>query len=190
MNSPIGVTLYQEKVFVVQYSGNSILVYKLNGTYIQNVGIGQLTYPYGIDINKVNGDIYVCDSGNNRIQVFTQEFSWKTSLFGDVLKEPYDINLTEDSIFVLDARDPCMHIYNYNHVLIRNIIKRSIQFVFCLDSVNNICMTDNQTGHIFNIQGDLMHKFGNFYDGKAIAITHNGNIIVGSNSPGRCIQIW
>ena len=81
MNYPIGITLYQEKVFVVQYSGSCILVYNLNGTYIQTVGEGQLTSPYGIDINKVNGDIYVCDTGNNRIQVFTQEFNLKTSLW-------------------------------------------------------------------------------------------------------------
>ena len=192
MNSPIGITLYQEKVFVVQYSGSSILVYKLNGTYIHTVGRGQLTYPYGIDINKVNGGIYVCDFGNNRIQVFTQNFNLKTSLFGDVLKEPYDINLTEDSIFVLDSNDPCMHIYNYNNVLIRNIVKRSFQYVFCLDSVNNVYIADYQTGCItvFDIQGDLIHKFGQFVDPKRIAIAISGDIIVCSSTPDKCIQIW
>ena len=192
MNYPIGITIYQERVFVVQFNGSCILVYNLNGTYIQTVGEGQLTHPYGIDINKVNGDIYVCDFGNNRIQVFTQEFNWKTSLFGNVLEQPYDINLTEDSIFVLDARDPCMHIYNYNHVLIRNIVKRSFQYVFCLDSVNNICIADYQTGCItvFDIQGDLIHKFGPFVDPKGITIASNGDIIVCSSTPDKCIQIW
>ena len=192
MNRPIGITIYQAKVFVLQFDGNCILVYNLNGTYIQTVGEGQLTNPYGIDINEVNGDIYVCDSGNNRIQVFTREFNLKTSLFGDVLKQPYDINLTEDSIFVLDARDPCMHIYNYNHVLIRNIVKRYSQYVFCLDSVNNICISDHQTGCItvFDIQGNLIHKFGQFQDPKGIAIASNGDIIVCSSTPDKCIQIW
>ena len=192
MNNPIGVTLYQEKVFVVQYSGSCILVYNLNGTYIQTVGEGQLTSPYGIDINNVNGDIYVCDSGNNRIQVFTQEFNLKTSLFGDVLKQPYDINLTEDSIFVLDSRDPCMHIFNYNHVLIRNIVKRSSQFVFCLDSVNNICMTDYNSGCImvFGIEGTLIHQFGRFSRPRGIVFTNNSNVIICNDAPGKCIQIW
>ena len=164
MNSPIGITIYHGKVFVLQLNGNCILIYNLNGTYIQTVGEGQLTSPYGIDINKVNGDIYVCDTGNNRIQVFTQEFNLKASLFGDVLKQPYDINLTEDSIFVLDARDPCMHIYNYSLVLIRNIVKRFSQYVFCVDSVNNICMTDYNSGRImmFDIEGTLIHQFGRF----------------------------
>ena len=193
MNSPIGITLYQEKVFVVQFNGSCILVYNLNGTYIQTVGEGQLTYPYGIDINKVNGDIYVCDSGNNRIQVFTQEFSLKASLFGDVLKKPYDINLTEDSIFVLDSNDPCMHIYNYNNVLIRNIVKRSSQYVFCLDSVNNICMVDYNSGcvMVFDIEGTLIHQFGRFTRPRGIAITNNSNVIICSDTPaGNCIQIW
>ena len=193
MNSPIGIIIYQEKVFVVQYSGDCILVYNLNGTYIQTVGEGQLTSPYGIDINKVNGDIYVCDTGNNRIQVFTQEFNLKASLFGDVLKQPYDINLTEDSIFVLDSNDPCLHIYNYNLVLIRNIIKRSSQYVFCLDSVDNICMTDYNSGRImvFNIEGILIHQFGRFTHPRGIAITNNSNVIICSDTPaGNCIQIW
>ena len=85
-----------------------------------------------------------------------------------------------------------MHIYNYNNVLIRNIVKRFSQYVFCVDSVNNICMTYYNSGRImvFDIEGTLIHQFGRFTHPRGIAFTNNSNVIICSDTRGKCIQIW
>ena len=62
MEYPLCVAIYKYRVFVTQAGGSCLLVYDLNGKFIQQVGTpgskeGQFNHPYGIAICPTNGDV-------------------------------------------------------------------------------------------------------------------------------------
>ena len=68
MNDPVRIDFYQNKVFVSQYTGGCLLVYDLNGTFLQQIGTpgngeGQFNNPQGITINQSNGEIFYVTEG-------------------------------------------------------------------------------------------------------------------------------
>ncbi|KAI6657056.1 Cell surface protein [Oopsacas minuta] len=110
---------------VVISHANCILNYSLDGEYISRIGKqgqGELEfkYPLGIEINESNDDIYICDSNNNRVQILSQDFKYK-SQFGS-FEYPRDVKLSKDYIYVLDASNPCIHLFNHNHILQKSVI--------------------------------------------------------------------
>lgn len=80
---------------------------------------------YGLtSIHMVNDKIYVADSGNARIQVFSMEGEFQFS-FGqqDGLIEPTGLTSGLDMIFVSDRVTKQIYLYNYNGELIYKLNK-------------------------------------------------------------------
>ena len=72
---------------------NNILIYQLNGEFVSKIGKygkGKIEFnnPRGLACNESNGDIYICNSGNNRIQILSKELQFKSQFGGDRLKQP------------------------------------------------------------------------------------------------------
>ena len=93
MKYPLCIVIYKDRVFVTQNGGDCLLVYGLNGEFIQQVGTpgsaeGQFNQPRGIAIHNTNGDIYICDYSNNRIQIFSNDYSYKSQFGMSILKYP------------------------------------------------------------------------------------------------------
>ncbi|GAG33477.1 unnamed protein product, partial [marine sediment metagenome] len=69
------------KVYIPDYIGNSVNIYKKNGELITKIGgkkgqkKGDLNMPYGVVVDS-DGFIYVNDRGNKRIQVFYPSFEF------------------------------------------------------------------------------------------------------------------
>ncbi|KAI6657053.1 hypothetical protein LOD99_11205 [Oopsacas minuta] len=91
-----------------------------------NHGEGQFNNPHGIGINVDNGDIYVCDYSNNRIQIFSQDYSYKSQFGIGKVKYPQDIQLTKDIIFVLSYQNQFFYSFNYNLNQVQNAVCDSI----------------------------------------------------------------
>ena len=129
MNGPIGICISQNKVFVTQYGGHYINLYKLEGELIKSVGSegngeAQFKYPHGLDVSDRNNNIYVCDCSNGRVQILTEELKYY-SMFGmELLTYPSDVKVTRDRIMVLDDSDPCMFVFNSDHVLTNRLITK------------------------------------------------------------------
>ena len=128
MYYPRGVAICGDRILITQ-SNHCILNYQLNGKFISRIGRegkGELEFnsPLGLTIDESNGDIYICDYYNNRIQILSEDFTFK-SLFGkDTLKYPRDVKLSKEYIFVLDASNLCLHLFSYNHILQKSVISR------------------------------------------------------------------
>ena len=45
----------------------------------------------GLIFDELNGDIYICDYYNKRIQILSEEFSFKSQFGKDTLKYPRDV---------------------------------------------------------------------------------------------------
>ena len=171
MNNPLCIALYQNKVFVSQLGAGCLLVYDLNGTFLKQIGTpgngdGQLSSSRGITINESNGDIFVCDYGNNRVQIFCKDFIFKSQFGKGILKCPSDIKLTNEYIYVLSYTNPFFYSFNYNLTQVQNIGLNSISkhlkcsYSFCIDGAGTFIISDRCQNAIviFNQEGDLVHK--------------------------------
>ncbi|XP_065886998.1 E3 ubiquitin-protein ligase TRIM71-like [Dysidea avara] len=102
------------------YVADSVLHYiqklKLNGEFTSQLGIdgtaeGQFQSPYGVVLSQ-SELLFVCDTGNNRIQVFQDgQFSYCFGKHGrkpGTFNTPYDLTLNnrEDQLFITDS---CNH---------------------------------------------------------------------------------
>ena len=188
-------------MFVSQSGASCLLVYDLNGTFLKQIGTpgngeGQLNFPYGITINESNGDIFVCDYGNNRVQIFSEDFLFKSQFAKEILKSPSDIKLTNEYIYVLSCTKPFFFSFNYNLTQVQNTVLDSISkhlkqpYSFCIDGAGNFIISDYSQNAIvlFNQEGDLVHKITDSIQapngvtldakGRIILVGHNHRLLI------------
>ncbi|KAI6647845.1 Serine/threonine-protein kinase PknD [Oopsacas minuta] len=205
MNGPIGLAIYRDRILISQ-SSSCILNYHLNGEFVSRIGkLGQgeleFQYPRGLTFDESNGEVYICDSNNNRIQILSKELTYKTQFGQDYLKSPLDVKLTKEFIYILDESNLCFHLYNYNLILHKSIFSRGrgLQLIypkfFDIDNSNNILITDyNYTFSsdyisIFNTQFDLIHKIFICYP-SGITVDNRGKVIVVCDGGEHCLNIF
>ena len=210
MNQPIDICVSQNRVFVTQLSGHCINMYKLEGKLIESVGSegkgeAQFNSPRGIDVCDRNNNIYVCDCDNQRIQILTEELKYHSMLKNDLMKQPLDVKVTRDRVMVLACSDPCMFVFNLDHVLTNRLITRGVRkqtnnpFCFDMDREYNIIMSDiaNHCVYVFNQEGEQIHKFGKegqgigeFYQPWGIALDNTGRIVVVSRKDTNFLEFF
>ena len=196
MKSPLCIAINKEKVFVTQYHGGCVLVFDLKRNFIIQIGNtgsgeGQFNNPCGITVNEYNGDIYVCDFSNKRIQIFSENYLFKSQFGKETLQSPTDIQLTRDNIYVLSYKKPFLTIFNYNFTPVQNIISNSISnylkspHCFVLDGAGNIIVSDHglNSVFVFNQQGELLHSLKDSISKPiGVCIDSKGRIIVVGHS--------
>ena len=210
MYQPFGICVSQNKVFVTQYTSHCINMYELEGKLIKSVGNkgnreAQFKYPCGLDVSDRNNNIYVCDCYNHRIQILTEELKYHSMLGIGLLKYPLDVKVTRDRVLVLGRSDPCMFVFDSDHVLTNSLITRgdgkqtNNPRCFDLDREYNIIMSDwgNNCVYVFNQEGAQIHKFGKegqgigeFYHPRGIALNNTGHIIVLCDKNTNCLQFF
>ena len=197
--SPKGVSIYGDRV-IISHS-NCILNYQHNGKFISRIGKqgeGELEfdYPFGLAINESNEDIYICDHYNNRIQLLNQDFSFKSQFGKYILQEPLDVKLSKEYIFVLDKSKPCLHLFNYNHILQKSVISRGrgMQVIFprffFIEQTENILILDygSNSIYIFNSLFQLFPKIPVSNQPMGVTVDNKGRVIVVSHSP-KCLSL-
>jgi sugar lactone lactonase YvrE len=108
-----------DNIYVVDEKNSNVQKFDSNGTFITSWGTegseqGQFKEPHGIDvgISDINDDIvYVVDTGNQRVQVFTSEGNYITS-FGSkgigpgqfLFPQDISVDSSRGSIFVSDQK--------------------------------------------------------------------------------------
>ena len=188
MKYPLCIAIYKEKVFVTQHQGGCVLVFDLKGNFIFQIGNtgsgeGQFNSPYGITVNEYNGDIYVCDLSNKRIQIFSENYLFKSQFGKETLLSPTDIQLTKDNIYVLSYKTPFLTIFNYNFTPVQNIISNYLKSPQCfvIDGAGNIIVSDYvlNSVFIFNQQSELLHSLkDSISKPMGVCIDSKGRIIV------------
>ncbi|KAI6656979.1 Zinc finger, C3HC4 type [Oopsacas minuta] len=209
MNFPAGICFYNDKVYVTQFLGHKINVYSVKSNFITSVGRwgnkeSQFDSPLGIDISESRKKLYICDRNNNRVQILNTDLSFNAFITG--FRWPIDLRVVKEEIFILDRRNPCLHVYDHERKLIREFIsfgyfsyQVSNTSHLCIDFRSNILMTDRTACCVlvFSRDGKLVQKFGNkgdnageFQSPRGIAIDSEGRIVVVSSNPNHCIQFF
>ena len=199
---PRGVAICGDRILITQYF-HCILNFQLNGKFISRIGRegnGELEFykPFGLAIDESNGDIYICDYSNNRIQILSKEFFFKSQFGKDTLKHPRDVKLSKEYIFVLDASNPCLHLFSYNHILQKGVISRGTgmqvinPWYFFIDHSDNILISYRASNsiHIYSPQFQLFHKISVSNSPKGVTVDTQGRLIVVSQSDTNCLQIY
>ena len=202
MYQPLSVAICGDRILISQRS-HYILNYQLNGKFISKIGKygngeSDFSHPHGLTIDESNGNIYVSDYNNNRIQILSQDFRF-ISLFGkDILKSPLDVKLSKEYIFVLDVSNPCVHLFNYDHILQKSVISRGKgmqvinPYYFFIDQTDNILISDYDSNsiRIFNEVFQLIHKISVSTNPIGITVDKRGRVIVVCQANNNCLQIF
>ena len=163
-------------------------------------GKGELEFsrPFGLTIDESNGNIFVSDCHNNRIQILCQDFRFISQFGEDTLKKPLDVKLSKEYIFVLDESNPCLHLFNYNYILQKSVISRGKgmqvinPFYFFIDQTDNILISDSGTDSIrvFNNEFQSIHKISVSPNPMGVTVDNRGRVIVVCQAENNCLQIF
>ena len=202
MDKPLSVAICGDRILISQ-GNDCFLNYQFDGKFISKIGKygnGELEFksPTSLTIDESNGNIYVSDCGNNRIQVLSQDFRFISQFGKDTLKYPLDVKLSKEYIFVLDEFNPCLHLFHYNHILHMSVISRGkgmqviIPLYFFIDRTDNIIISDygSDSIHIFNEEFQLIHKISVSAYPMGITVDKRGSVIVVCHSENNCLQIF
>ena len=208
LKSPWGIAVTEDNVFVTDISLHALLQfgkkdYKLvrrTGTY--GGGEGQLYHPRGLCIDY-NGDVYVADCVNNRVSVFSKGLNFLKHLGTQQLNNPHDVNVTPNSVVVLDRSPNCIHFFSRGGDLLRSCVTQGEDGMvydpvfFCLDTAGNILISDcnRHSIKILFPSGQLIHEIGKEGHGRGeliyphgICLSETGNIIVVSDNSNFGLQ--
>ena len=202
MKWPICLAIHNDKLFISQHGNDCVTVFGMRGSFINQFGKtgkknGEFKSPRGIAMHELSDDIFVCDYGNNRVQVFSGDYKFK-SKFGSLI-HPQCIQLSADSIVVLDQSSPCLHLYNLDLILRRRMITHGVAGqvrstrTFCLDSLGNVLMTDHDSNSIcvFSPDGALIHEINKGVMGPVgIMLDTRGRIVLVSHREDNCLQFF
>ena len=208
ISTPRGLVISGDRILVSNYDStakyiHNILVYQLNGCFVSKIGkYGngkiEFNYPCGLACNESNGDIYICDSCNNRIQILFKLLQFKSQFGGNRLKRPRDVKLSEEYIFILDMSNPCMHLYDYNLILQKSVVSRGEEMqvghsnCFYVDNSDYIHISDWSSNfvHIFNSQFESIHKINTSTHPMGVVVDIQGRVIVVCRDDRGCLQIF
>ena len=202
MDYPNSLSICDNTVLISQ-DDYSIMNYTIDGKFISKIGTYgsgelQFKYPQGLSIDEINGDVYICDLGNNRVQIITKEFQYKSQFGEDTLYQPLDVKLNKDNIFVLDAANPCLHIFNRQLVLQNSLISRgkghqvNNPYFFYIDKFENILVSDRDSHSIqvFDPKFELISSISVHIYPMGITIDFEDRIIVVCQAINHCLQIF
>ena len=202
MDKPLSVAICGDRILISQVN-RCILNYLLKGKFISKIVICgnvevEFYCSYSLTTDESNGNIYVSDYHNNRIQILSQDFRFISQFGKDTLKYPRDVKLSKEFIFVLDESNPCLHLFNYNHILQKSVISRGkgMQVIgplyFFIDQTDNILISDygSDSIPIFDREFQLIHKISVSYKPMGITVDKRGRVIVVCQAENNCLQIF
>ena len=207
---PWGISVNKDHIFVTNGGHNSLFKFCKNTLELLNSTKGseelQLSGPHGL-CTDTNGDVYVADSWNNRIVIFSTDLQFKSTFGTHKLDYPQDVKLTPDCVVVLDWSPNCVHLFSRDGDYLSSCISQGEEQnslvcyprFFCLDLSGNIVISDcdHHCIKIFTKSGEFIHsigrkgnKKGEFILPRGIAISKSGVIFVVSDNPNYSLQCF
>ena len=210
---PCGIAITSEYIYVTDIGLHALFQFNknnfelLNRTGTKGQTDGQFDVPTGLCTDN-SGDVYVADSGNNRVCIFSNDFQFKSKLGIGQLVSPNDVKVTPDcQVVVLDESPECVHFYSRDGHLLSSCVSRgegpeylvSDPWFLCMDPAGNIIVSDlgNHLIKIISEHGHLMHTIGREGDGigelmypRGISVSKSGIIFVVSLNDNFSIQCF
>ena len=208
MIKPYGICVLNERVYVSVSQFSCLHAYKTNGEFImekghEGKGEGQFVFPTGMNTDG-SSKIFVCDYGNNRVQVFSKDLHFKQIIGVGNLSNPTDVAVDREwDLFVVDRSTTIVHQFSNKGLYKRKIIKISMfpilsnpQYI-TISPKGNLVLSDLLTNslNIFSMDGQLRWTLGGprdkemFGEPRGITFDKNGDLVVACHKEIGCLQI-
>lgn len=180
-----GFVHWNKRLLYIVSGTNSVTVCNESGKLVKTFGRegekqGQLRSPLSIAVSNINGDIYVLEKDNNRVQVFNSEFLYNRFIGHYVdqpgqIKNPCELALTpEDEVVVAQRNIPCINIYDSVGAVLRQFGSTLIDGkvfmpgAMCISRTGQLLLSDLIEGQIVVYDKDklAMWTVGSMGDGK------------------------
>ena len=169
LRHPFGVAIHEDfhQIFVADYLNDRIVIFTESGEFIYQLGVGQLSRPYGIAIH--GNSIYV-SCGDDTISKYSLTEMCRVRRVGSEGSNNGQFSnprqLTTDLVghlFIPDACNNriCIHDPNLNHL--RNIMHQNISLPSDVKVSRNLiyvlCPYNNPSILVLTLEGDTLHSF-------------------------------
>ena len=156
MIHPVGicVSCSLDRVYITVAGRHAVHCYKLDGTFIKEITYygasnADINNPAGITMDN-NERVYVCVRGKDRVAVFTRYLLFITVLT-TLLSDPRDVRVVGSEVAILHDGEYCVSFFTRGGVFLRRVVKKGNNkqkvgdpSFFCIDSDNNILVTDSK----------------------------------------------
>ena len=210
MLAPYGLFVREDMVYVTLPGQHCIQMYTCQGMFVREKGRqgreeGRLKSPTGIDGDTVRGKVLVCDTGNNRIQLFDKDLKFIRVIRTTPLDRPLDVKVAKLGDFlVLDRSQTFLHLFNCFGELLREMIDsrcwlRIINpLFFTLSPQGDVILSDfsNHCVYVFGSDRNILWTIGEGGKGKpleeprGLVCDERGRLITVSNKKKDSLQIF
>ena len=211
MRVPWGIAIHRDNLYVTDIEAHAVFQFKIETDMrlvaklgSRGSGMGQFYDPVGLTVSP-NGDVFIADFGNNRIQILDDSLHFQRSITHQTMEHPRDILLTPDEVYVLCPVSPCILVFSHAGEKIRSLVTRGdgMQIgaadFFCLDRKQNLLISDceNNQVRIFSKEGTHLHSIGQpgqqagmLYFPTGIVLTENLKLVIVSENDNYSLQIF
>ena len=213
-NEPRGVAVDgDDNILVVDGSNHRIQKFTGDGKFLTAVGRNgskhlEFKYPSSVEVNHRNRMVYICDRGNNRIEILNADLTFSSS-FGSHDNDgqfdfPCDVALdSTGNVYVADGGGCRIQVFTAEGKFLRKFGKKGSgdgelnwPTSVSIDSDDIVYVTDdNHRVSMFTSEGQFLRSFGTFGEGpgqfnnpNGIAVDRDGLVYV-SDARNNRIQI-
>ena len=173
LKEPWGIAVTEDNVFVADSDLHALFQFRtkdcnlVRRTGTDGTAEGQLHVPSSL-CSDYNGDVYLADTHNNRVSVFSKQLQFLKCLGTQQLKTLVDVKVTPNSLVILNWYPNCIQFYSRSGDHLSSCVTQGkdgmvyLPFFFCLDTAGNILITDSMRHDvkILSPSGDFIHKIG------------------------------
>ena len=211
MRQPNGLAIHGDYLYVTDTWLHAIFQFKMEPQFSlvtkrgnEGSQIGEFNFPRNLTVST-NGDVYVADSNNNRVQILNSSLQHLRGLTEQRIQHPRDIKLTADEVYVLCYNNPCLHVFSHAGERLRSLVSGGNQMqvnyplFFCLDAEENIIISDfsahrikifSKEGNLINTLGEEGRQPGMLCRPAGLAITKELSLVVVSDNNNFTLQIF
>ena len=203
MHEPCGICIFEDRVFITQNPGHYVMVFKEDGTFIHRFGShggdnpGEFIHPYDVEIDKTNGDIYICDLFNDRIQIYTRDYYFKTMFKSKFTIRPHNIKIINQELYILNQTSlgELHHICEDSLCVTTIITHLSNPISFDIDKDDNFVVLQyfsSRGFEVFSREGNLLRSVNVGVRGmpRALVVDFKDRIWVVSKDTQSCLHIY
>ena len=189
LNSPFGLAVDSGGLmYVANFDNHCIEVFREDGTFVRQIGAGQLKHPWNVTMN--HQQVYIADTHNNRISIYTMQgqlvhhIGERGSGPGQ-FKQPSAVTLSPDGdMYVADFYNHRIQVLDANGQFKREFGKGKLRYprdlVITADSDVLVADEGNNRVAVFDSCGNannLVHSF-KVNSPRGLAIDSDGDILL------------
>ena len=199
LNTPRGMDISADGLLYVACY-HCVSVFREDGTFIRTIGQGKLMFPQDVLVHS-SGMVYVADSWNHRIAVFSQDGEQLVHTFGSEggakgeLNWPSALATPPDGchLYVGDCRNHRVQVFTLEGQFVREFgtghLKRPFGLTVTSDGSVLVADRDNDRIAAFDKKGELVHSFA-VKDPVYLTVDSKGDLLVASYKEKCVYNFW